>query len=222
MLHISFSHASLLQASFSSVIFASKKYKHLAASYANIKTYTDASGRTTDTEMLPEALGLFIPNIAWLFFEWPGEPSHIANLELLAAILGFLFALFVRPKSTHCHLYIDNTNAITWTLRKIKSNNFFSRNLVSLNALSQGVYKDCCQTREYIKSKDNMIADAISRHQFNLPQLVGIPRFQLAPEAINCLIQLSLPSESQPLVTVLGRHIMSDLDSSPLFLPHAT
>jgi len=210
--------ASILQTSFDSVIHTAKEFRSEAAQWADIMVYTDASGRETRNSLiLPEALGVFIPGVAWLFWEWPGAPSHISNMELLAAILGFLLVLYMKPDSHHCHIYIDNTNAISWQMGKIKTDHYFSRNLVCLNALVQGVYSGCCQTRQYIPSKQNKVADAISRRSFDLPELRDIPAFRPHPNAVLCLIELSKPFESRPLQILLEKHIMSALNNSAAF-----
>jgi len=215
--------ASILQTSFDSVIHSAKEFRSEAVGWADVIAYTDASGRETrNSIMLPEALGVFLPGVAWLFWEWPGDPSHISNMELLASILGFLLALHMKPNSHHCHIYIDNTNAISWQMGKIKTNHFFSRNLVCFNALVQGVYSGCCQTRQYIPSKANNIADAISRRIFDLPELRDIPSFRLHQNVVDCLIELSKPFENRPLQILLEKHIISALSNSASFFVPVT
>ena len=206
VLRRSFTHATLLQSSFRSVIIATKKYRDTALLFAESIVYTDASGRECNgLEVLEvEAMGVYIPQKAWLFFEWPGLPFHISCFELLASVIGFLLALHINPQLSHVHLFIDNCNAIAWSTGKIKTDHYFSRNLVTLNALSQGAYKGCCQSRQYIPSKENRVADAISRRRFDIPELQDIHRYRLAPHVIDCLIELSQCSATRPLEIVLG------------------
>lgn len=176
-----FTHAKILQTSFDAVILLSKEYRHLAPSRADVLAYSDASGREDQpgVMLVKEALGIYVPEKGYLFWEWPADAVPIACIELLASIIAYLLTNYLVPGAKHVHLYIDNQNAIAWSMGKIKTEDVFARNLCCLNALIQGGLRGCFQSREYIRSKDNRVADAISRRQLDLPELRHIPRYRL-------------------------------------------
>lgn len=219
VLRSALTHATILQAPFSAVISLSKEYRHLAYQRADAIGYSDASGREKgpNGSILPEAIGVFIPGVAWLFFEWPEDVVPIACIELLASIVAYLLVNFCLPAAKHCHLYIDNQNAISWSMGRITTNDTFARNLCCLNALLQGGFRGCFQSREYIRSQDNVIADAISRRRF--PQeLENTPRYRLGEQLKNFLLGLFKSSDMPPLQTLLEQHTMWDSDNSASFL----
>ena len=212
-------HSKLLQTSFSAVISLSKEYRHLAYIRANGVAYSDASGRevTSESVIIREAIGVYVPGRGYLFWEWPLDTVPIACIELLASIIAYLLTNYLLPNVTHCHLYIDNQNAISWSMGKIKTEDTFARNLCCLNSLLQGGWRGCFQSREYIRSKDNRVADAISRRNLDLPELQNIPRYQLEESLINYFLELSKSCESRPLEMLLTQRMMSDLTSSAHF-----
>jgi len=213
-------HADVLRTSFRAVISLSKEYRHLAHLKAAIVAFSDASGRVQSakgTHTLPEAIGVYIPGRAWLFWEWPEDAIPIACIELLASIVAYMLCVQLLPDSKHCHLYIDNQNAISWSSGRVKTDDYLARNLTCLNSLMQGAYKDSFQSREYIRSEDNYVADAISRRKFNLPELSSIPRYQVGPELTNFFLMLYKSSESLPLEKVAKLHTMWDSNNSAPF-----
>jgi len=214
-------HASILQTTFQAVISLSKEYRSSAALRADVVAYSDASGRERGLNgiTIPEAIGVYIPGHAWLFFEWPEDVVPIACIELLAAIIAYLLVHFLLPNAKHCHLYIDNQNAISWSMGRIKTDDFFARNLCCLNSVLQGGFKDCFQSREYIKSEDNREADAISRRRFDLPTLRNIPRYRLGERLMSYLLQLFRSSDMLPLQTALEVPTMWASDNSVFFSP---
>ena len=221
MLRSALTHASILQTPFSAVISLSKEYRHLAYQRADVVAYSDASGREKgpNGSTLPEAIGVFVPGVAWLFFEWPEDAVPIACIELLASIIAYLLVNFLLPNAKHCHLYIDNQNAISWSMGRITTNDTFARNLCCLNALLQGGFRGCFQSREYIRSQDNVIADAISRRRSH-PELANTPRFRLGAQLKTFLLGLFRSSDMPPLQILLEQHTMWDSDNSVSFSPY--
>ena len=220
VLFVAFSHADVLRTTFSAVISLSKEYRHLAHLKADSIAFSDASGRelsTSDAPSLHEAIGVYIPGVAWLFWEWPEDVIPIACIELLASIVAYMLCVHLLPDSKHCHLYIDNQNAISWSSGRIKTDDYLARNLTCLNSLMQGAYKDSFQSREYIRSEDNFVADAISRRKFNLPELSHIPRYQMDRELTDFFLRLYKSSESLPLEKVAKLHIMWGSNNSVPF-----
>ena len=214
-----FTHATILQTSFAAVISISKEYRHLAYQRADCIAYSDASGREVAYGRLTvrEALGIYVPGRGYLFWEWPDDAVPIACIELLASIIAYLLTNYLVPNAKHCHLYIDNQNAIAWSMGKIKTEDVFARNLCCLNSLIQGGLQGCFQSREYIRSKDNRVADAISRRQLDLPELHNIPRYQLGKELEHYFLELCKSSANRPLEMILTRRIMWDLTSFASF-----
>jgi hypothetical protein len=222
VLFVAVTHAGILQTTFSAVISLSKEYRHLADMISDCVVYSDASGRDSTPitlTPLPEAVGVYVPDVAWLFWEWPEDEIPIACIELLASIIAYMLCNFMLPNTKHCHLYIDNQNAISWSAGRVKTEDYLARNLTCLNSLIQGAYRDCFQSRQYIRSEDNHVADAISRRRFNLPELRNTPRYQLAPELIHFFLKLYRSSESLPLEIVAGQTTMLGLNSLVPFLP---
>jgi hypothetical protein len=142
----------------------------------------------------------------------------IACIELLASIIAYLLTNYLVPGAKHVHLYIDNQNAIAWSMGKIKTEDVFARNLCCLNALIQGGLRGCFQSREYIRSKDNRVADAISRRQLDLPELRHIPRYRLEEGLETYFLELCKSCANRPLEMLLTQRMMSDLTSSDCFL----
>ena len=101
---------------------------------------------------------------------------------------------------------------------KIKTEDVFARNLCCLNALIQGGLRGCFQSREYIRSKDNRVADAISRRQLDLPELRHIPRYRLEGGLETYFLELCKSCANRPLEMLLTQRMMSDLTSSDCFL----
>ena len=220
ILFVAVTHADVLRTTFQAVISLNKEYRHLAHLKADRLVFSDASGRELSiavTPPLPEAIGVYIPGIAWLFWEWPEDIIPIACIELLASIVAYMLCVHLFPDSKHCHLYIDNQNAISWSSGRVKTDDYLARNLTCLNSLMQGAYKDSFQSREYITSEDNFVADAISRRKFNLPELSSIPRYQVGPELTNFFLMLYKSSESLPLEKVAKLHTMWDSNNSAPF-----
>lgn len=221
VLCVSITHAGVLQTTFSAVISLSKQYRHLAYLRADCVVYSDASGReitSASATPRPEAVGVYLPSVAWLFWEWTDEPIPIACIELLASILAYMLCNFLLPNTKHCHLYIDNQNAISWSAGNVKTDNSLARNLTCLNSLIQGGYRGCFQSRQYIRSEENVVADAISRRNFDRPELQRIPRYQVGPELIQCFRTLYRSSESLPLEILAKQHIMWGSRNSAPFL----
>ena len=216
-------HAKILQTSFNAVISLSKEYRHLAYQRADCVAYSDASGREMESGIVNarEALGIYVPGRGYLFWEWPVGAVPIACIELLASIIAYLLTAYLLPDAKHCHLYIHNQNAIAWSMGKIKTEDNFARNLCCLNALIQGGLKGCFQSREYIRSKDNRVADAISRRNLDLPELRNIPRYQLEKSLEDYFLELFKSCANRPLEMLLTQRMMSDLtNSAPFSLWH--
>ena len=189
----------ILQSSLKSVIYNDRKYLHEAQDAADLLVYSDAS---------PNCMGVFIPNLGYLQFNWPeSEKSHdIAVFELMAAVIAFQFATYISPHSRHIHLFIDNQNAIAWSTGRNRSTSHLSRRLVSLNCYLQALNPAVLQTRSYIKSSWNVSADAISRNNLNHPSLRGLPRYRLTPKFQAFLISLSKCSPKTAFPNLVTKH----------------
>lgn len=75
MLRSALAHAKVLQTTFGAVISLSKEYRLLAYQRADAVAYSDASGRSIrpNGSVEFEAIGVYVPGCAWLFYEWPED-----------------------------------------------------------------------------------------------------------------------------------------------------
>jgi hypothetical protein len=143
-----------------------------------LQIYTDAS---------LNFLGIYIPATGWCQIivaeiQGPGIPAlHIAHLEMIAFILGHMFAILVSPLTQHIHIHVDNQNAQALASGNISTNNNIANQLVVLNALIQNAYGRI-QTRSYIRSEENFNADAISRNRFRTSP--SVPEYRTTPRLI--------------------------------------
>jgi hypothetical protein len=155
----------------------------------------------TDAASTPSlSLGVYYPPYGWLFHDWSSNDKHdIAMVEFLAHVIGYVFTIHVNPSCKHVHLWIDNKNAQAWSGGRIKTDANFSTNLCFFNSFLQGSYRNCTQTRDYIPTKANKIADSISRRDFCMVE-AALPRYHLSKSFIDFLQQLStLPNSTLSL-----------------------
>ena len=149
-------------------------------------------------------LGLFVPSLGWceiLVNSFTSLPVSIANLEFLAFILSYLFAHHLTPAATHIHLFVDNQNAETWSRGKFNTDSNLSFSLVILNSMLQSML--CVvQTRSYIRSADNIDADAISRQSFL--NSASLPRYSVTSATLQFL-QSSVEHPENDLLLSLPR-----------------
>ena len=113
-------------------------------------------------------IGLYVPNkgFSQIFVkDFTSQSISIANLEFIAFILAFILANKLNPSEKHIHLYIDNQNAEAWSRGTIHNDSNLSNSMVFVNSILQSTLSPV-QTRAYIKSEDNIHADAISRNHF--------------------------------------------------------
>jgi hypothetical protein len=121
--------------------------------------YTDATLST---------IGLFAPGLGWCqcrLSEFVPGDWIIANVEMLGLILGFAFAVFLSPSQPSVHMFVDNQNAEAWSRGSVKTTGLITNILININAALQATLRRT-QTREYLDSKSNIDADAISRNAF--------------------------------------------------------
>jgi hypothetical protein len=169
-----FDKPGLITALMTNVLYTSKEFRHLAQSHADVVVWSDAA-------LEPTLLGIYVPDIGWCQVVWSGAPLSIASFEMLAVVLAFLFVIQLSHNPKHCHMRIDNKNSISWTRGHIKTNANFANALVIANAYIQFNHPNVLQTQEYIASKENIIADNISRNVLSSSQLNDpkCPRYQL-------------------------------------------
>ena len=134
------------------------------------------------------SLGIYLQDIGWCHISVSDfthlQPS-IAILEFIAAILAFLFVHRLSPPaSAHVHLFIDNQNAEAWSAGRFKSHSNLTVSLVFLNSILQSAL-GLVQTRSYIRSEDNIHADAISRRSF--ARFDSLQRFSATSEPLRFL-----------------------------------
>jgi hypothetical protein len=84
---------------------------------------------------------------------------------MLGLILGFAFAVFLSPSQPSVHMFVDNQNAEAWSRGSVKTTGLITNILININAALQATLRRT-QTREYLDSKSNIDADAISRNAF--------------------------------------------------------
>ena len=124
-----------------------------------VSQYSSYSDATLHT------LGLFVPCMGWCQIEvseFATVPVSIALLEFIAFILSFLFAHHLNPHARHIHLYIDNQNAESWSRGHFHSDSNVVLTFVTLNSILQSTLA-IIQTRAYVRSEHNVVADSISR-----------------------------------------------------------
>jgi hypothetical protein len=122
-------------------------------------------------------MGAFVPHLGFCQVHLSDVLSRdpttlsIAHFELLAFLIGFLFTMFLNPASTAIHLFVDNQNALAWSEGHIGTNDNVANILTLTNCFLQ-VGFNVMQTRQYIRSQENIQADQISRRIFaNLDKL---------------------------------------------------
>ena len=194
--------ARLLQTPFNNVIYNDAEFMHTASNNADLCVFCDAAST-------PNAIGIFIPGVAYLSYVWPHPSSEpIATFELLGAVLAYFMAVSLCP-CRHIHVYIDNQNAIACATGRCRSDNQFALHLVTLNCYLQALHPHTVQTRSYVNTQDNPVADGISRLRFNNPLLAGLPRYELSEQLADFLIALSSSSPVVPFQTLLTQHTLA-------------
>ena len=193
ILYSSFFDFKILTAPFRTVLYNDKHFTQFAANCTKFHVFSDAA-----TE--PEGcIGVVVPTLGWISWVWPGPETGIATLEFLAHLVAYCFAIYLIPNCPHVHLWIDNKNALAWSSGRIRTDSNFAINLTVFNSFLQNAYRHCTQTRDFIPTSQNILADAASRLQF-LP-LQGLPRFALTPTFTNFLLTLSslLPKDQSEI-----------------------
>jgi hypothetical protein len=188
-------------------------YRHLASKQADTFVYTDAASTKA-------MMGVYVES-RWVQFQWPFQTVSINILEFLASIVGYLFCAYLFPDRRHCHLYIDNTNAKTWSEGRIQTDSKLARQLFLFNCSAQNNYSLLLQTREYIPTDLNIHADAISRKNRSVMLSLGIidsNRYQLTPAFWDILGSLNRTSNDDPWE---NPHIISKLWGIISFKPFA-
>jgi hypothetical protein len=211
-----FTHSSVLSSTMYEV------YHNNANVYPISRRATTGPTCYTDAEL--QTLGSFVPHLGFCQIHLidllpSGTTLSIAHYELIAFIITFLLAIFLNDPCTSIHIFVDNTNALSWSTGRIGTNDLCANILTLSNCMLQAGFK-VTQTRSYIRSQDNKDADEISRRKFsnsnNLTQfyptspLLKFFRKLLNPQEVN--VSQILPS----ILTIL------DLPVSSLFAPYST
>ena len=193
----------ILTTSYAAVLYNSPPFRHLAHTATTHHIYSDASRTLTTAEM-----GVFYPDYGWIYLRWPTpDAPSIAALELCAAVLAYMFTLYIHPTCKHIHQFIDNTNAITWMNAKTRTDTPLITNLTIVNAVLQSLNTNCLQTKEYIASADNHVADAISRNKFSCRQeLKVLARYKVTATLMGNMIAWSHTSLDAASVMTLLTH----------------
>jgi hypothetical protein len=156
------------------------------------------------TDATPELIGLYVPGLGWAEVEIPPDwVLSIAMAELLGLILCYALAKILDPNAPNIHIYIDNKNAEAWSTGRIQTSNSCAINLVFLNGYLQSAF-NVTQTRSYIRSVDNVQADAISRRRWLNSD--NLPQYKIQKSWLVCLtelVQLQEPDPSQTLALAL-------------------
>lgn len=172
-----------------------------------LEVYSDAS---------EEALGGYVPGVGWFEITVedllsnaslaPDTKIPIAYLELIAYIVVYLFAVAVQPDANHVHIHVDNQNAQQWAAGHISTKSDIANNCVSLNSYLQ-VFLGILQTRSYIRSAENIVADAISRRRFR--RSTQLQEYRLQPHLWRLLCDLltapascAWPTQANALTTL--------------------
>ena len=188
VLRQAFQDPCILQSPYKAIIYNDKNYLNSAINDADFLIWTDAATNPV------RGLGIYC-SLGWLDIIWPIE-EPIATLEMLAAVIGYMFAMFLNPKTCHVHMFIDNKNAEAWLSGRIHSESKFACSLVILNSFLQDKYKQCVQTKEFLSTIQNHIADAISRQKQPIGVLLG-PRYRLTENCMKNLINMSTCLENE-------------------------
>lgn len=196
VLYSSFFDYTLLVAPLRTVLFNDNDFSHLAAENSEIQMFSDAASDPSG------CVGIVFPQHGWISWTWPGESKvGIATLEFLAHIIAYCFTLFLVPSCKHVHLWVDNQNAIAWSSGRIRTESNFAVNLTVFNSFLQSACPNCTQTRSFIPTYQNVLADAASRQKFQI--LGNLKRYALTKPFINFLLTLSKLHPTDQLEIVL-------------------
>jgi hypothetical protein len=133
----------------------------------------------------------------------PDTKIPIAYLELIAYIISYVFGIAMQPTIQHVHIHVDNQNAKSWAAGRFSTTNDIANNCITANSFLQVCY-GVLQTRSYIRSAANVIADAISRLRYR--NVATTPEYRLGPQLKKfCSSLLTMPGESawQSLASLL-------------------
>lgn len=173
-------HASIVSSPLTDVYYNDPVIGGNVYKAGGLEVYSDAS---------EIALGGYVPELGWFEIKVAdllanaGLPCDtkipIAYLEMIAYIVVYAFAVAMQPSTQHVHVHVDNQNALQWAAGHISTTSDIANTCVLANALLQVSY-GVLQTRSYIRSEENKIADAISRLRYR--GYATVPEYRLGPQ----------------------------------------
>jgi hypothetical protein len=146
----------------------------------------------------------------------PDTKIPIAYLELIAYIVAYVFGVAMQPTTQHIHVHVDNQNAKSWAAGNFSTTNDIANNCIAANSYVQ-VCLGVLQTRSYIRSAANVIADAISRLRYR--HVASTPEYHMGLQLRRfCSSLLTMPAGSA-WQTLARQLIPPECAVSSLFLP---